>query len=351
MNHIQLMYQHQPFKSAQSYISDTCQSNVSEKKEYRCTKSTRGSAAKIKRPILSKDDNSSCDSKDPFKVLTKVENVQVSRPVTPEIVCLDDNMIIKPSRFSAQPAKSRSGVFQSLQQLASTVHSKTQHDVCDETLAADLKQIIYGKTLDVELGEIASPIGRRGSSSSTEDETGGVDEEKVQSSTDDITSGFLQLTTDISKAAYQQTSGEQGSQESAMKMHKPSEVQTLSLQKFEEVKPVQQDKEHSDVLFSSYVQTKRHSYSEKRCTVVTKCITIGSQIDVHAADGGSVGEKLKKSSGGGVTKNVGKSQTEIAVQLEEDQITLSSESDNNARKKKKEDESKKVTGDAKSSEK
>ena len=95
--------QNETLKSAQSYISDTC-SKVGSEKDYRCTKSTKGSAANIKSQILCQDEGSSSDSHDPFEILTKVEKVPVSRPRTPEIICLDDDpVIIKPSRFSAQP--------------------------------------------------------------------------------------------------------------------------------------------------------------------------------------------------------------------------------------------------------
>ena len=107
--------QNETLKSAQSYISDSCSKIGSEKKEYRCTKSTKGSAANIKSQILCQDEGSSSDSHDPFEILTKVEKVPVSRPRTPEIICLDDPVIIKPSCFSAQPAKSSSGVSKSLQ--------------------------------------------------------------------------------------------------------------------------------------------------------------------------------------------------------------------------------------------
>ena len=61
---------------------------------------TRGFAANIKNPIMCQDKGSSSHSNDPFQVLTKVEEVPVSRPHTPEIVCLDDLMILKPSCFS-----------------------------------------------------------------------------------------------------------------------------------------------------------------------------------------------------------------------------------------------------------
>ena len=107
--------QNETLKSAQSYISDSCSKIGSEKKEYRCTKSTKGSAANIKSQILCQDEGSSSDSHDPFEILTKVEKVPVLRPRTPEIICLDDPLIIKPSRFSAQPAKSSSGICKSLQ--------------------------------------------------------------------------------------------------------------------------------------------------------------------------------------------------------------------------------------------
>ena len=107
--------QNETLKSAQAYISDSCAKIGSEKKEYQCTKSTKGSAANIKSQILCQDEGSSSDSHDPFEILTKVEKVPVPRQRTPEIICLDDPMIIKPSRFSAQPAKSSSGICKSLQ--------------------------------------------------------------------------------------------------------------------------------------------------------------------------------------------------------------------------------------------
>ena len=107
--------QNETIKSAQSYISDSCSKIGSEKKEYRCTKSTKVSPANIKSQILCQDEGLSSDSHDPFEILTKVEKVPVWRPRTPEIICLDDPVIIKPSRFSAQPAKSSSGISKSLQ--------------------------------------------------------------------------------------------------------------------------------------------------------------------------------------------------------------------------------------------
>ena len=44
--------QNETLESAQSYISDSCAKIASEKKEYRCTKRTKGSAANIKSQIL-----------------------------------------------------------------------------------------------------------------------------------------------------------------------------------------------------------------------------------------------------------------------------------------------------------
>ena len=82
--------QNETLKSAQSYISDSCAKIGSEKKEYRCTKSTKGSAANIKSQILCQDEGSSSDSHDPFEILTKVEKVPVPRPCTPEIICLQN---------------------------------------------------------------------------------------------------------------------------------------------------------------------------------------------------------------------------------------------------------------------
>ena len=133
--------QNETLKSAQSYISDSCAKIDSEKKEYRCSKSTKGSAANIKNQILCQDEGSSSDSHDPFAILTKVEKVPVLRPRTPEIICLDDPVIIKPSRFSAQPAKSSSGVCKSLQRSTASVHCTTVHAVDDETVDADVKEM------------------------------------------------------------------------------------------------------------------------------------------------------------------------------------------------------------------
>ena len=149
--------QNETLKSAQSYISDSCAKIGSEKKEYRCTKSTKGSAANIKSQILCQDEGSSSDSHDPFEILTKVEKVSVLRPCTPEIICLDDPVIIKPSCFSAQPAKSSSGICKSLQRSTASVHCTTVHDVDDETVDADVK-------------EMAAAISRRGQSSSSSDD-------------------------------------------------------------------------------------------------------------------------------------------------------------------------------------
>ena len=133
--------QNETLKSAQSYISDSCSKIGSEKKEYRCTKSTKGSAANIKSQILCQDEGSSSDSHDPFEILTKVEKVPVSRPHTPEIICLDDPVIIKPSRFSAQPVKSSLGICKSLQRSTASVHCTNVHDVDDETVDADVKEM------------------------------------------------------------------------------------------------------------------------------------------------------------------------------------------------------------------
>ena len=59
-------YVNTSLKSAQSYISDTFPKHASEGKEYRCIKSAKGSAAKIKPPIMSEEESSSCDSQVPF---------------------------------------------------------------------------------------------------------------------------------------------------------------------------------------------------------------------------------------------------------------------------------------------
>ena len=64
------------------------------------------------------------------------------------------NLIIKPSHFSAQPAKSISGVTPSVQQSAIMVHSATDDYVDDETVDEDLRCL-------------ASAIERRDSSSNS----------------------------------------------------------------------------------------------------------------------------------------------------------------------------------------
>ena len=76
-----------------------------------------------------------------MKFLLKVEKVPVPRPCTPEIICLDDPVIIKPSRFSVQPAKSSSGVCKSLQRSTASVHCTTAQDIDEETVDADVKRI------------------------------------------------------------------------------------------------------------------------------------------------------------------------------------------------------------------
>ena len=82
----------------------------------------------------------------------------------------------------------------------------------------------------------------------------------IQRSSQHHTSELLQVPSDISKEGDVRSSSKEGSKYSSIKMHEASEARTVSVKKFEEVKPVQQDKEHSDVLFASSVQTKIHSY-------------------------------------------------------------------------------------------
>ena len=106
---------------------------------------------------MCQDEGSSSDSHDPFEILTKVEKVPVPRPCTPEIICLDDPVIIKPSHFSAQPAKSSSGFCKSLQRSTASVDCTTVHDVDDKTVDADVK-------------EMAAAISQRGQSSSSSDD-------------------------------------------------------------------------------------------------------------------------------------------------------------------------------------
>ena len=346
-------------KPAQSYISDTCSKVGSEKKDYRCTKSTKGSAANIKSKILCQDEGSSSDSHDPFEILTKVEKVPVLRPHTPEIICLDDDpVIIKPSRFSAQPAKSSSGVCRSLQRSTASVHFTTVHDVDDETVDADVK-------------EMAAAISQRALSSSEEmqdiSHTSGVtiphavDVDDVQSSSENAKTPLLQLAQEISIAAYGSSASEQVSKDSGLKMHEASEARTWSLKTFEEVNPVQQYTEHSDILFASTVHTNRHT------TGVGKHVKSSSQVDFNPGYGDDVGfnviggsdrEQLKKSTvvkddGGdaGVNPKKVTSDTKFAVQLDDSPIVVSSDSEDNASKKEKEDKTRKVTADTKQSEK
>ena len=222
--------QNETLKSAQSYISDSCSKIGSEKKEYRCTKSTNDSAANIKSQILCQDEASSSDSHDPFEILTKVEKVPVSRPRTPEIICLDDPVIIKANRFSAQPVKSSSGIFQNFQRSTASVHCTTAQDDDEETVDGDVKRM-------------AAAITERGQSSSSCEDT----EENlitVSNPHSDLGTGITPRGRSI--AAYGSSASEQGSQDSGLKMYEASEAQTLSLKTFEEVKPVQQYKEHSD---------------------------------------------------------------------------------------------------------
>ena len=158
-------------------------------------------------------------------------------------------------------------------------------------------------------------------------------------------------------AAYGSSSSAQVSQDSGLKMHEASEAQTLSLKTFEEVNPVQQDKEHSDILFASTVHAKRHSYFGKSCAAVTehttgvgKHVKSSSQVDVNPGYGDDVGcnviagsdcEQLKKSTvvtddggDGGVNAKMVKSDTKVAVQSDEYPIVVSSDSEDNGSKKK-----------------
>ena len=157
-------------------------------------------------------------------------------------------------------------------------------------------------------------------------------------------------------------------------MHEASEARTLSLKTFEEVNPVQQYKEHSDILFASTVHAKRHSYFGKSCATVTehttglgKRVKSSYQFDINPGYGVNVGcnviggsdrEQLEKSNevtddgeDGGVNPEMGRSDTKVAVQSDESPIIVSSDSEDNASKKKKEDKTRKVTGDTKQSEK
>ena len=209
----------------------------------------------------------------------------------------------------------------------------------------------------------------------------GVDVDDVQSSSENAKTPLLQLAQEISIAAYGSSASEQGSQDSGLKMHEATEARTLSLKTFEEVNPVQQYKEHSDILFASTVHAKRHSYFGKSCATVTehttglgKRVKSSNQVDVKPRYGGNVGcnviggsdrKQLEKSNVvtddredggvnpemGGVNPEMGKSDTKVAVQSDEFPIVVSSDSEDNASKKKKEDETRKVTGDTKQSEK
>ena len=358
--------QNETLKSAQSYISDSCSKIGSEKKEYRCTKSTKGSAANIKSQILCQDEGSSSDSHDPFEILTKVEKVPVPRPRTPEIICLDDPMIIKPSHFSAQPAKSSSGVCKSLQRSTASVHCTTAQDVDEETVDADLKRmaaaitkrgqsssicedteenLITVSNLHSDLGTGITPRGRSTSFSQETEYMSctsgvtiqhGVDVDDVQSLSENAKTPLLQLAQEISIAAFGSSASEQGSKDSSLKMHEASEAWTLSLKTFEEVNPVQQYKEHSDILFASTVHTKRHSYFGKSCATVTehttglgKRVKSSYQVDVNPGYGDNVGcnviggsdrEQLEKSNvvtndreDGGVNPEMGRIDTKVAV--------------------------------------
>ena len=209
----------------------------------------------------------------------------------------------------------------------------------------------------------------------------GVYVDDVQSSSENAKTPLLQLAQEISIAAYGSSASEQGSQDSGLKMHEPSEAWTLSLKTFEEVNPVQQYKEHSDILFASTVHAKRHIYFGKSCATVTehttglgKHVKSSYQVDVNPGYGDNVGcnviggsdhEQLEKSNVviddredggvnpemGGVNPEMGRSDTKVAVQSDESPIVVSSDSEDNASKKKKEDKTRKVTGDTKQSEK
>ena len=374
--------QNETLQSAQSYISDSCSKIGSEKKEYRCTKSTKGSAANIKSQILCQDEGSSSDSHDPFEILTKVEKVPVQRPRTPEIICLDDPVIIKPSRFSAQPAKSSSGICKSLQRSTASVHCTTAQDVDEETVDADVKRMAAAITkrgqsssicedTEENLITVSNPhsdlgtgIAPRGRSTSFSQETEymsrtsgvtiqhGVDVDDVQSSSENAKTPLLQLAQEISIAAYGSSASEQGSQDSGLKMHEASEARTLSLKTFQEVNPVQQYKEHSDILFvkSSYQVDVNPGYGDN-----VGCNVIGgsdreqlekSNVVTDDREDGGVNPEI-----GGVNPEMGRSDTKVAVQSDESPIVVSSDSEDNASKKKKEDKTRKVTGDTKQSEK
>ena len=189
----------------------------------------------------------------------------------------------------------------------------------------------------------------------------GVDVGDVQSSSENAKTPLLQLAQEISIAAYGSSASEQCSQDSGLKMHEASEAWTLSLKTFEEVNPVQQYKEHSDILFASTVHAKRHT------TEVGKHVKSSSQVDFNPGYGDDVGfnviggsdhEQLKKSTvvtddrgDAGVNPKMVKSDTKVAVQSDESPIVVSSDSEDNTSKKEKEDKTRKVTADTKQSEK
>ena len=163
---------------------------------------------------------------------------------------------------------------------------------------------------DAYFSEVGTGITPRGRSSYSSEQTQdmsrtsgvtiqhGVDVDDVQSSSENTKTPLLQLAQEISIAAYGSSASEQGSQDFGLKMHEASEAWTLSLKTFEEVNPVQQYKEHSDILFASTVHAKRHT------TGVGKHVKSSSQVDFNPGYGDDVGfnviggsdrEQLKKS--------------------------------------------------------
>ena len=264
-----------------------------------------------------------------------------------------------------------------------SVHCTTVHDVDDETVDADLKEMAgaisrRGQSSsssddDAYFSAVGTGITRRGRSSYSSEQTQdisrtsgvtiqhGVDVDDVQSSSENAKTPLLQLAQEISIAAYGSGASEQGRQDSSLKMHEANEARTLSLKTLEEVNPAQQYKEHSDVLFASTVHAKRHT------TGVGKHVKSSSQVDFNPGYGDDVGfnviggsdhEQLKKSTvvtndGGdaGVNPKMVKSDTKVAVQSDESPIVVSSDSEDKASKKEKEDKTRKVTADTKQSEK
>ena len=119
--------------------------------------------------------------------------------------------------------KSSSG--RSLQRSTASVHFTTVHDVDDETVDADVK-------------EMAAGISQRGRSSSSSEETQdishtsgvtiphAVNVDDVQSSSENAKTPLLQLAQEISIAAYGSSASEQVSQDSGLKMHEASEAWT-----------------------------------------------------------------------------------------------------------------------------